>query len=285
MVYGPEGMDGNRQHGGGVVASAAFAGGLMEPWKGHPRHLLLLGGTTEAYALAGALADRAGLEVTTSLAGRTTNPRRPPGGLRIGGFGGADGLQAWLQAAAVAAVVDATHPFAARMRWHAASACAALGIPRLRLERPPWVSGRGDRWRTMASLGDAATAVAASGAARVMLTTGRSDLASLEAAADGRRWWLLRSIECPDPQPLAPAEVLLDRGPFSVEGETKLMRSRRVDLLVTKNSGGSATAAKLVAARLLEIPVFMVARPPSPPGPEAATVEAALAWLAGLPAA
>ncbi len=252
---------------------------------GAPRRLLVLGGTTEAAALAAALAGRSDFEVTTSLAGRTTNPRLPPGRVRSGGFGGAGGLATWLRAEGVDAVVDATHPFAAVMRWHAASACHSVGIARLRLERPGWTSRAGDRWHCVPSLAGAVAEVGTSDARRVMLTTGRSDLASFGPAVDGRRWWLVRSIEPPDPHPLLPAEVVLGRGPFTVEGETALMRHHRIDLLVTKNSGGSATAAKLVAARDLHIPVVMVARPPSPPGPRASTVEEALAWVERAPPA
>ncbi|MCU4186273.1 cobalt-precorrin-6A reductase [Acidiferrimicrobium sp. IK] len=248
---------------------------------GTARRLLLLGGTTEASALARELV-ACRIEVITSLAGRTSNPRRPPGQLRIGGFGGAAGLEAWLRKESIGAVVDATHPFAAVMRWNAATACETVGVPRLRLERPPWSPTQGDRWRPVTSLRAAADEVVAARAERVMLTTGRSDLASFAPAVDGRRWWLLRSIEPPDPQPLAPAEVILDRGPFSVEGETSLLRNRRIDLLVTKNSGGSAAAAKLVAARALGIEVVIVTRPPSPPGPGASTVSEAVAWAAAV---
>ena len=242
--------------------------------------MLVLGGTTEASALAARLAADPRYEVTTSLAGRTSEPRRPPGALRVGGFGGAGGLAAYLREERVGAVVDATHPFAAVMRWHAEAACRVAGVPRLRVERPAWAPGPGDRWRVVASLAAAASEVIAAGGRRVFLTTGRGDLACFAGAADGRRWWLVRSIDPPDPQPLAPAEVVLDRGPFSVEGELALMRRHRVDLLVSKNSGGAAAAAKLVAARDLGLEVVMVARPPSPPGPRAATVDEAGAWLA-----
>ena len=195
----------------------------------------------------------------------------------MGGFGGTAGLAAFLRDEGVDVLVDATHPFAAVMRWHAADAAAEVGVPRLRLERPPWVAVAGDRWVRVPDLAGAAAAVTAGGFRRVLLTTGRTELAPF-AACPGVRV-VVRSIEPPDPQPLADAEVVLDRGPFTVEGERSLMAGRGIDAVVTKDSGGSATAAKLVAARELGLPVVVVDRPPSPGGPTAATVGEALAWV------
>jgi precorrin-6A/cobalt-precorrin-6A reductase len=250
--------------------------------------LLLLGGTTEASGLARRLADDPAWEVTTSLAGRTAKPAPLPGAVRVGGFGGSTGLATYLRAQAVDVVVDATHPFAAVMRWHAFEACDLVGVPRLRIERPPWEAQPDDAWRHVESVAEAGTLLAAGGApgpsSRVFLSTGRVDLSAFAPAADGERWFLIRSIDPPDPQPLAPAEVVLAKGPFALDDELALMRRHRIDLLVSKNSGGTAAAAKLVAARELRVPVLIVDRPPSPPGPLVETVEHAVAWLAQLAA-
>ncbi len=210
------------------------------------RRVLILGGTTEAADLARRL-DASGWAVTTSLAGRTRRPAPLPGAVRIGGFGGIDGLVAHLRAEPVAAVVDATHPFAARMPHHVAAACSTAGVPRLRLLRPGWTAGPGDRWQRVPSLDAAAASVVASGARRVFLTTGRQELAPFAALVDV--WFLVRAIEAPDPQPLARATVILDRGPFAVEDERALMAAHAIEVVVTKDSGGTATAAKLTAAR------------------------------------
>lgn len=244
------------------------------------RRLLLLGGTTEASALARRLAGRPGLSVVTSLAGRTSRPAVPPGELRVGGFGGTAGLLAYLLATDVALVVDATHPFAAVMRWHAAQACSEAGVPRLRVERPAWVEGHGDRWVHAGSMADAGRLVAAGDARRVLLATGRSELACFAVACDGLRWWLVRSIEPPDPLPLSPAEVVLGRGPFALGDELDLIAGHRIDLVVTRNSGGGAAGTKIEAARALGVKVLVVGRPASPAGPVAATVDEAVAWVA-----
>jgi precorrin-6A/cobalt-precorrin-6A reductase len=241
------------------------------------RRVLILGGTTEAAALARALGDRRDLDVTTSYAGRTSSPTAPAGRTRVGGFGGALGLAEYLAASDVDVLVDATHPFAARMRWHAYEAAGAVGTPRVRVERPGWESSPGDRWVRVADLGAAARAVTEGGYRRVLLTTGRTELSPF-AACPGV-WFLVRSIEPPDPQPLPDALVVLARGPFTVVGERALMTEHRIDAVVTKDSGGEATAAKLVAARDLGLPVILVDRPPSPPGALVRTVDEALAWL------
>lgn len=239
--------------------------------------MLILGGTTEASALARALGDRPDLEVTTSYAGRTSSPTAPTGRTRVGGFGGTAGLARYLRDEGVDALVDATHPFAARMRWHAFDAARDAGTPCVRVERPGWESGPGDRWVRVPDLASAARALVDGGYRRVLLTTGRTELAPFAACPDV--WFLVRSIEPPEPQPLARAEVVLARGPFTVAGERALMSEHRIDAVVTKDSGGEATAAKLVAARELALPVVVVDRPPSPPGPLVRTVAEALDWL------
>jgi precorrin-6A/cobalt-precorrin-6A reductase len=227
-------------------------------------HILVLGGTAEARQLAAELAGRPdGVQVTTSLAGRVAQPRLPAGAVRIGGFGGAEGLAAWLREHRVDALVDATHPFAATISAHAAHAAAATGIPLCALRRPGWSAGPGDRWQPAASLADAAARLPALGR-RVFLTTGRLGLA---AFADlDQLDFLVRSVEPPEPPLPRHTRVLLDRGPFTVEGERELLRTHRIDVLVTKDSGGPATAAKLTAARELTVPVVVVRRPPPPPG-------------------
>lgn len=237
--------------------------------------VLLLGGTSEASALARRLAGQPEIDLTTSLAGLTAERAPLPGQVRIGGFGGPDGLRAYLERNAVDVVIDATHPFARRMRWHAAQACDPLGLPRLRLERPPWTPGEGDVWTPVPTLEAAADAVRDAG--RVFLTIGRRELAPF--ARHPHVWFLVRAIHPPETLPLQRVQVVLARGPFAEDGERKLLTEHRIDTLVTKNSGGDAAAAKLAAARALGVRVVIVERPPSPPGPTAQTVDGAVDWL------
>ncbi|MFF6775528.1 cobalt-precorrin-6A reductase [Streptomyces sp. NPDC012637] len=240
-------------------------------------HVLILGGTTEARALAGLLhAADPGLRVTSSLAGRVAAPRLPAGEVRIGGFGGPEGLAAWLREHAVDAVIDATHPFAERISFNAAAAAATAHVPLLALRRPGWVPVDGDDWHEVASLDAAAAALDGLGD-RVFLTTGRMGLA---AFAGRPEWFLVRSVDAPDAPMPARTEVLLDRGPFTLDGERELIRRHRLGVLVTKDSGGAATAPKLTAAREAGIPVVVVRRPPVPEGvPTAATPEEAAEWV------
>lgn len=226
-------------------------------------HVLILGGTTEARRLAAGLAARPGVRVTTSLAGRVTRPGALPGEVRTGGFGGPDGLADWLRENRVDALVDATHPFAETMTGHAARAARSTGVPAVVLRRPGWRPGPGDRWYDVPSLAGAAEALPGLGR-RVFLTTGRLGLAAF-AGLTGLRF-LVRSVEPPEP-PLPPdTRVILARGPFTVPDETELLRAHRIDVLVTKDSGGEATAAKLTAARDLGLPVLIVRRPALPDG-------------------
>lgn len=238
--------------------------------------VLLLGGTGEARRLAAMLAGSAGVEVISSLAGRIAEPVLPPGLIRIGGFGGAQGLATWLADERINAVIDATHPFASAITASAVAASAGLGVPLLLLRRPGWTAGPGDDWRRVPSLQAAAADLPGE---RVFLTIGRAGLAAF--AGDERRWFLIRCVQAPAPMPPR-AHVLLARGPFAVADETALMRRYAVDLLVTKDSGGEMTSAKLVAARELGLPVVMVDRPPFPATPAVATADEAQAWLAGL---
>ncbi|MGY1744139.1 cobalt-precorrin-6A reductase [Blastococcus sp. SYSU D00695] len=237
------------------------------------RRVLVLGGTGEARRLATALVER-GDDVLSSLAGRVADPVLPPGRVRVGGFGGVEGLAQAL--AEVDAAVDATHPFAAGITANAAAAAATTGTPLLRLQRPGWTAGPGDDWRWVDSLDEAAAAVRA--ATSVFVTTGRQGLAAF-AGLPGAV--LVRSVDPPQAPLPARCTVVLARGPFTVEEETALMREHAVDVLVTKDSGGSMTAAKLTAARDLGVPVVLVRRPPLPAGvPVAATVAEALTWIA-----
>jgi precorrin-6A/cobalt-precorrin-6A reductase len=235
--------------------------------------VLILGGTTEALRLAEACAQRPDLTVITSLAGSTRAPSRPPGDLRVGGFGGADGLARYLRANAIARLVDATHPFASQMGRNALQACRAAGVPRVRLLRPPWRRQAEDRWIEVDSLAGAARHLAPY--RRVFLSVGSRDL----EAFDGLKpWFLVRSIE-PPATLLANAHWLGARGPFGLEDELVLLREHAIDLLVTKASGGDATYPKLAAARALGLPVIMVRRPPPPRGAVVDNLAAVLAWL------
>ena len=242
--------------------------------------MLILGGTSEASALAGALDATDDHDVVTSFAGRTASPVLPPGRTRIGGFGGTDGLVRYLRGEHIDALIDATHPFAAIMPWHARDAAVAAAVPRLRLYRSGWTSQNGDRWHRVADLSAAAAQVAVLGSRRVFLTTGRQELAPFAGLSDV--WFLVRSIEAPDVPAAMTAEVLLARPPFTVDNERELLRAHHIDTVVTKDSGAVATSAKLVAARELGIGVVMVERPPQPPGLLVATVSEARDWLASL---
>jgi precorrin-6A/cobalt-precorrin-6A reductase len=237
--------------------------------------ILILGGTGEARELAAGLTS-AGTDVISSLAGRVRNPRLPDGPVRVGGFGGADGLADFLREERITHVIDATHPFAAGITANAALAAAQAGVPRLVLRRPAWEAD--PSWESAADIREAAQAVAHWPGDSVFLTTGRRDLGAF--AADGRHGYLVRTVDPPEGAVPPRMTLLLDRGPYSVESESALMREHRVGLLVTKNSGGPMTAAKLTAARELGVRVIMVRRPPLPPGSTAvATVAEALRWL------
>jgi precorrin-6A/cobalt-precorrin-6A reductase len=237
--------------------------------------ILILGGTAEARELAVALHAR-GVPVTSSLAGRVTKPRLPAGEVRVGGFGGPDALARWLREHGVRAVLDATHPFAERISVSAADACGQAGVPLLRLERPGWQERPGDRWTWVDDLDAAAAAIPRLGE-RVLLTTGRQGLAAFAPVADA--WFLIRCVDPPAP-PLPPRhELLLDRGPYTRAGERALIDAHGIDLVVTKDSGGEHTVAKLDAARERGLPVLVVRRPPRAAGTATvAEVAEALDW-------
>lgn len=244
------------------------------------RHVLILGGTTEARQLAADLAGDPALRVTSSLAGRVAEPRLPAGRVRIGGFGGAPGLAGWLREHRADVLVDATHPYADTISRHAARAAADTAVPLLVLRRPGWTAVPGDRWVPADSPEQAAALLPGLGR-RVFLTTGRQELAAFaDPAGPADLFFLVRSVDAPEPPLPRHTEVLLARGPFTLEGERALLREHRIEVLVTKDSGGAATAAKLTAARELGLPVVMVRRPPTPTDvPVAPTVPDALAWI------
>jgi precorrin-6A/cobalt-precorrin-6A reductase len=197
--------------------------------------------------------------------------------VRVGGFGGAEGLARFLAERRIDRVIDATHPFAAQIGAHAEQACREARVPRLRLLRPPWTREPGDHWIEVADLAEAARRLPELGR-RAFLTVGHQDLGAF-AGLD--LWFLVRTIEPLGRSSLRRAEWIAGRGPFGLEDEVALLRAHAIDVLVSKASGGSATYAKLVAARQLGLPVVMVRRPPPPPGPVAHSVAAALAWLEG----
>ncbi len=243
-------------------------------------HVLLLGGTAEARELAGAAAIRwPQLAVTTSLAGRVERPRLPAGQVRTGGFGGPDGMARWLRDHRVDVLIDATHPFADAISAHAAQAAAAHHVPLLHVRRPGWVPVGGDDWRPVPSLADAAETAPRLGS-RIFLSVGRGGTAAFVHLHCP--WFLVRAVHAPAP-PLPPRSTYLpDRGPFTLDGERELLRRHRIDVLVTKDSGGTATVAKLTAAREAGLPVVLVRRPPAPHGvPVTQDVPGALSWLAG----
>lgn len=235
--------------------------------------ILLLGGTGEARALAARL--HPGIAVISSLAGRVPDPALPVGEVRIGGFGGVDGLADWLTGNGITAVVDATHPFAATITANAARAAARVGLPHVVLARPAWPPGDAIVVPTDTAAADTVTR---NGYRRVFLTTGRSGTAAFREVD---AWFLIRAVTAPEPE-LLPARhrMVLSRGPYHLDGELELLRDNGIDALVTKNSGGSMTRAKLDAAARAGVAVIMVDRPALPAGVACVdTVDAAVDWV------
>ncbi|MFC4945204.1 cobalt-precorrin-6A reductase [Pseudonocardia sp. GCM10023141] len=236
--------------------------------------VLLLGGTAEARELAAALVAEPGVAVTSSLAGRVRDPRLPVGDVRVGGFGGVAAMTDAL--ADFDALVDATHPFAAEITGNAALAARAAGVPITVLHRPGWTAGPGDDWHPVDTLSAAAALLPDLGS-RPFLTIGRQGLSAFSGL---RLWCLARAVDPPGPVVPPRMHLLLDRGPFTVDGERALLAEHAIDVLVTKDSGGVATAPKLTAARERGIPVVVQQRPPLPAGVAVvSTVAAALAWV------
>ena len=239
--------------------------------------ILILGGTGEAMKLAAALQARPDLPALLSFAGRTKAPLLPAIPSRIGGFGGVDGLAAYLQAMQTPLVIDATHPFAAQMSWNAAQACARLGVPRLTFTRKPWAPTPGDQWIQVPDIEAAVDALGAE-PRHVFLTVGRLSLGAFRRAP----WhsYMARSIDQPDASQLPPrCRVLLARPPFALADERALMQAEGFDYLCTKNSGGAATQGKLLAARELGLRVIMVERPQAPQGDILFDLPAVMDWI------
>jgi precorrin-6A/cobalt-precorrin-6A reductase len=242
------------------------------------KRLLILGGTGDAAELAARASQIPEIEVVSSLAGRTQQPFTPKTGtVRIGGFGGAAGLAAFLLDRPIDLLIDATHPFAAQISSHAAVAAAECNVPYLMLVRPAWERVEGDRWIEVASHSEAAKALLGQ-SQRVFLTIGRQELAAF-AGLDAI-WFLMRAIDPPALNtPVPNGKLLLARGPFTLEDERQLLLEYQLDTIVSKNSGGGATYAKIAAARELGIPVVMVQRQPIPDVEQVADIEGAIAWL------
>jgi len=212
-----------------------------------------------------------------SLAGATANPASAPIARRIGGFGGAEGLAAFLARERIGAVVDATHPFASRMSANALAACRAADTPLVVFTRPPWTRKPGDQWIEVATMDDAAEALGPQ-PKTVFLTQGRLQLAAFVRAPQHR--YIVRAIDRPaEIDALPKSKLILARGPFSLADELKLMKRERIEALVTKNSGGSATYAKIEAARALGIEAVMVRRPPAPQAETLHDLDAVLGWI------
>jgi precorrin-6A/cobalt-precorrin-6A reductase len=236
--------------------------------------LLILGGTTEASALAAAAVDVPGLEVIVSLAGRT-DAAPIPGQVRVGGFGGVAGLVEFLTSESITMVVDATHPFAARISAHAEQACTATGTPRLVLVRPMWPKVEGDHWIEVDTMAEAAQILPELGQS-ALLTIGRQELGAF-APVTGVRY-VVRSLTA-QPPPLANAQVVVGRPPFTIEDEIALLKTHAIQMVVTKAAGGRSTYSKIAAARACNLPVLMVRRPPAPAGLSVGNSAAALAWV------
>ncbi|WP_127114300.1 cobalt-precorrin-6A reductase [Shimia sediminis] len=239
-------------------------------------NLLVLGGTTEASALARALAERE-VQATFSYAGRVDTPRPQPIPHRVGGFGGVDGLARYFADHNISHVIDATHPFAAQMSWNAFHACAQGGVPLLALTRPPWAAQSGDRWHHVPDIKGAVAALDGP-AERIMLALGRLHMEAF--AAQPQHHYILRLVDAPKTPPALPHHtVIVARGPFTVDGDTTLFTEHAIDRVVCKNAGGAGAEAKLHAARALRLPVVMIDRPELPDRDTVATVEGVFDWL------
>lgn len=238
--------------------------------------VLILGGTGEGVQLAARLSERGDLTVISSLAGRVSEPKLPKGLVRVGGFGGLDGLATYLVNEEIKVVIDATHPFAAKISQNAEVACRRIGLPFIALLRPPWKKVDGDRWHEVPDFQSAAKFVDTK-MGRVFLSIGRRELSSFSGCS--KAWFLIRAIEEPAECLPPHCRVLLRRGPFELNKELQLLRDHSINCLVSKNSGGAATYTKIEAARSLDIPVVMVNRPIKHTVQPVETIEDAIAKL------
>ncbi|WP_284735560.1 cobalt-precorrin-6A reductase [Dongia deserti] len=241
--------------------------------------ILILGGTEEGFQLAERLAELPGLEFISSLAGRTKEPRMPRGAVRLGGFGGPEGLAHYLREERITHIINAAHPFAEHISANAVAAAEAVGIPLLRLLRPAWTARHDDHWVTVPDVAEAAELCRRVGG-RILLTLGSSDLEAFAHIHNAH--FVVRMIDVPERLPLRDYRTIAARGPFSLQGELRLLAEHHISLIVTKNSGGDATFAKIEAARKTGLPVVMIERPPialDPRSPVVATVEDVIAWV------
>lgn len=246
--------------------------------------ILILGGTSDAKELANQVANMPKIadkiEVFSSLAGRTRAPFSPIGNVRIGGFGGVDGLVNYLEEMQINILVDATHPFASQISENAATAAKIVNIPHLMLVRPAWIKLPDDQWLEVENNIAAAKVLASekNDIHRVFLTIGRQEISTFAHLQN--IWFLMRMIDLPDVNSVIPlGKILCDRGPFSLEDEKQILTEYKIDTIVSKNSGGNATYAKIIAARELGLKVIMVQRPILPSGEQVPDVETALQWL------
>jgi precorrin-6A/cobalt-precorrin-6A reductase len=241
--------------------------------------ILILGGTGEAAELAAQLASRKDLEFISSFAGRVSHPKYPIGVVRVGGFGGIEGLISYLTTESISVVIDATHPFAVGISRNTEVACARLRLPLIALVRPTWRKQKDDLWHEVTTYVDAAEFVNRK-KGRVLLSIGRQEVGSFAVCNDA--WFLIRAIEAPTGQLPQHHEILLQRGPFDLKEELQLLRDYSIDHIVSKNSGGSGTYTKIEAARLLGIPVVMVERPTKHTVPAVETVDEVVTELTAL---
>lgn len=244
--------------------------------------LLILGGTSDAVALAHALIRHFGerLTVISSLAGVTYSPVEVPGIVRRGGFGGVDGLVDYLRSEGISMLVDASHPFAANISRHGQEASERLGLPRLSMLRPDWTRLAGELRFMVPDMEAAAARLTKIGAQRILVTTGAKDLAAL--ARVPKAWFLIRVIEpLAEPLPIPSHALLFARGPFTIAGERRLMTEHGIDTLLTKDSGGNPTYGKIVAARDLAIPIVMLSRPNTFAAQSVETNDAVIDWVEG----
>ncbi len=241
------------------------------------RSILILGGTAEARALAGKLAGDPRFAVELSLAGRTRAPAEQPVPVRVGGFGGAEGLAAYLRQKGASILIDATHPYAAQISRNAAEAAEISGVPLVALRRSAWVRQLRDRWIEVDSVAGAVDALGEV-PRKAFLTLGRQELLPFEAAP--QHHYLVRSVDPVEPPLSVPNAVYLTaRGPFEQADEAQLLQDHGIEVIVAKNSGGPASYGKIAAARKLGIDVVLIRRPDLPDVPSVETVEEMLAWL------
>jgi precorrin-6A/cobalt-precorrin-6A reductase len=241
--------------------------------------ILILGGTQEAFQLAEQLAEIAGVEIISSLAGRTKQPRTPKGQVRTGGFGGAEGMARYLREERISHLVNATHPFAARISANAFAAAESTGIALMRLLRPAWIAQPDDRWIAARDATEAAELCRREGG-RIFLTLGTGELDAFAGIHNAH--FLVRMVDAPEALPLRDYRTIAARGPFTLEDELRLLAEHHIALLVAKNSGGGATYAKIEAARRMGLPVIMIERPASaldPRSPAAVKVADVVAWV------